>query len=197
MEIYNKKNDYYSSIEAANILGVAVSTVQLWTNNGVLKAWSTVGGHRRIYKDSVNKLLDQQLDNAIESPIKNPKTKSSTSIVIVEDNQSLQKLYEKQLQSLNYNVVVEMAADGFQGLLKIGELCPDIIISDLMMPNLDGFQLIKALKSFDKLNNCAIVAVTALKAKEVEMKGGLPTGVELITKPFLLADMKRIISNKI
>ena len=43
----SKQKDYFSSREAAEILHVAVSTIQLWTNNGLLRAWKTVGGQQR------------------------------------------------------------------------------------------------------------------------------------------------------
>lgn len=46
--------------EAAKLLDVAVSTVQQWTNNGLLNAWKTVGGHRRISCTSVESVLDQK-----------------------------------------------------------------------------------------------------------------------------------------
>ena len=47
------RKDYFTSREAAELLGVAVSTIQQWTNNGLLRAWTTAGGHRRITRNSV------------------------------------------------------------------------------------------------------------------------------------------------
>jgi len=55
-----KQKDYYKTSEAAKLLGVAVSTVQLWANNGSLRAWTTDGGHRRIERTSVEEMLAKQ-----------------------------------------------------------------------------------------------------------------------------------------
>ncbi len=52
-----KRKAYYSTREAAELLGVAVSTIQLWTKGGLLKAWTTGGGHRRIALRSVEEML--------------------------------------------------------------------------------------------------------------------------------------------
>lgn len=197
------KDNYYSTREAAKRLGVAVSTIQLWTDNGILKAWITAGGHRRIFANSVNDLYKQQnstseIDSNIAPHTKNDiKNTSTMSIVIVEDNKSLQRLYKQQLTALGLDLSINVASDGFEGLIRIGELCPDIIITDLMMPNIDGFQLIKALVNFNGLKNSLIVAVSAMTKQEIEYKGGLPNNVELIAKPFLIEDMHRVVYKKI
>ena len=187
------KDNYYSTREAAKLLGVAVSTIQLWTNNGILDAWITAGGHRRIFASSVNTLFEQQTGLNKDNKVKNAKL----SLVIVEDSESLQKLYQQQLDSLGFDLNVVFASDGFQGLIKIGEICPDIIITDLMMPNMDGFQLLKALINFESLKDSLIIAVSALSQREVNSKGGLPDEVEFISKPFLIEDMKRVIIKKL
>jgi excisionase family DNA binding protein len=54
------EKDYFTSREAAGLLDVAVSTIQLWTNNGVLRAWTTAGGHRRIARSSVEEMLSKK-----------------------------------------------------------------------------------------------------------------------------------------
>ena len=54
------QKDYLSTREAGTLLKVAVSTIQLWMNDGLLSGWTTVGGHRRIAKNSVEKMLIQR-----------------------------------------------------------------------------------------------------------------------------------------
>lgn len=197
------KDTNYSTREAAKLLGVAVSTIQLWTDNGTLKAWVTAGGHRRIFAKSVNDLYKQQNSTSeivsnIVPDTKNDKSNTSTiSIVIVEDDKSLQRLYKQQLRVLGLDLSIHVASDGYEGLIIIGELCPDIIITDLLMPNINGFQLINALVNFNGLKNSLIVAVSAITKQEIESKGGLPNNVELIAKPFLIEDMQRVVYKKI
>ena len=61
-----KDREFISTRKAADMLGVAVSTIQLWTDDGLLNAWVTKGGHRRISLDSVNEqLLKQNLSEPL------------------------------------------------------------------------------------------------------------------------------------
>ena len=53
------KKSFCTTREAATLLGVSVGTVQLWVENGLLQAWKTAGGHRRVMRNSINKLLDK------------------------------------------------------------------------------------------------------------------------------------------
>ena len=59
--------------QAATLLNVSVRTVQLWVESGVLQAWKTAGGHRRISVGSIQQLLDEKQDK--QTPIRRPNTK--------------------------------------------------------------------------------------------------------------------------
>lgn len=185
------QKDYFTSREAAELLSVAVSTIQLWTNNGLLRAWTTGGGHRRIACHSVNEMLAERKELTTEqSP------EEHMSIVIVEDDEQLLRLYEKQLNSWNSNAQVVVAKDGYEGLVKIGRVLPDVIISDLVMPNLDGFQMIRALTALSELDHSLIIVVSGLSKDEIEKKGGLPDRVHLFTKPVRFDDIERLLRQK-
>ena len=186
-----KKKDYYSSREAAELLGVAVSTIQLWTNSGTLRAWTTDGGHRRIARESVEDILSQQ---RAASGVK--KIDEQLSVVIVEDDAQQRRLYEKQFNAWKMNASVVTAKDGYEGLIKIGHELPDVIITDLMMPNMDGFQMIRALKKLPELEHCVIIVVTGLTDEERKAKGGLPQGVHVFTKPVPFNNLETLIRQK-
>lgn len=188
----NKEKDYFSSREAAEILHVAVSTIQLWTNNGLLRAWTTAGGHRRISKDSVEEILSQQKVNAGTK-----KTAHSISIVVVEDNEQEMTLYEKQFEIWEMNAEVQICKDGYAGLINIGKTLPHIIITDLMMPNMNGFEMIKAIKENSDLEHSLIVAVSALTKDEIKIRGGLPDDVLLFSKPMPFNELETLIRNKV
>jgi len=188
-----KQKDYFSSREAAKLLGVAVSTIQLWVNNGHLKAWTTSGGHRRISRSSVESILKEQneiLDCHNEE--------RALTVVIVDDDASQLRLYQKYLLTLDLDVTVITAQDGYEGLVKIGNTNPDIIITDLVMPNMDGFKMVRALTELTEvteLTDCEIIAATGLTENEVKEKGGLPQGVHLLTKPIKFEDLEPLIIN--
>lgn len=188
----SKQKNYYTTREAARLLGVAVSTVQVWTNAGSLKAWKTAGGHRRILCDSVDKMLIQQNKANLESKIT-----QSMSVVVVDDNEQQLRLYEKQIHALEMNVNLQIAKDGYQGMIKIGRIFPDIIITDLVMPDMDGFQLIKVLSELPELEKSLIIAVSGLTKKEIKINGGLPKRVHQLTKPIPFDEIEFLLKQKL
>jgi len=173
-----KQKDYYSSREAASLLGVAVSTIQIWVNNGHLKAWTTDGGHRRISRHSVEEILNKQ-----EAVLRPQKGDQQLKVVVVDDDASQLRLYEKYFDAWGVNASITTALDGYEGLVKIGHESPDIIITDLVMPNMDGFQLVKTVDEFPGLDQSLIIVVTGLMEKEVSERDRLPERVHLLTKP--------------
>jgi len=183
--------EYLTTRQAAQMLGVAVSTVQHWTNEGLLNAWTTRGGHRRIVRGSVEEMLNQQ-----KKVSKGPANMAQLSIVVVEDNAQQLRMYEKQLRAWGGNANVVTAQDGYEGLVKIGQTLPSIIITDLKMPNMDGFQMIKALKKMPELEDCTIIVVSGLTKDEIAAKGGLPDGVDLFIKPIPFDALKNILIEK-
>lgn len=180
--------DYFSTREAAELLGVAVSTIQLWSNNGLLQARTTVGGHRRIERDSVNKMLTQQ--HAVSNEITK---QQSLSIVVIEDSEQDLQLYEKLFEHWKINANVVLSRDGYEGLINIGRLSPDIIIVDLMISNIDGFEIIKKIREDAVLTHCLIIVVSEFTKDEIKIKGGLPEDVHVFSKTPGFNELEKLI----
>ena len=179
-----KGKGYYSTREAAELLSVAVSTIQSWTNSGILSAWTTGGGHRRITCSSVDKLRQQQ------SALHSSDACKRLSIVIVEDDVKQLDLYKTQIKIMGLDVDITTANNGYEGLIKIGSVVPDVILTDILMPNIDGLQMIHALKKIPALKHCSIIVATGLSNEELKSKGRLPCGVEVLTKPVLIENLR-------
>lgn len=82
--------------------------------------------------------------------------KSTAPIVlIIEDNQDLVEMYRLKLSLEGFRV--ETATDGEQGILKAVEAKPDLILLDILMPNMNGFEVLKALKHNSKIDSKIIV----------------------------------------
>ncbi len=104
----------------------------------------------------------------------------SKKILLVEDDTEIRELLSLALLSKGYKVYE--AVDGTEGYKRFKECEPDIIITDAMMPNVDGYGLVKLIRLDDELT--PVIMLTALKAEEDEL-AGFDCGVnDYITKPF-------------
>lgn len=108
------------------------------------------------------------------------------SILIVEDELHIRTLLEQALEELeeDHGVRVLTAADGEAGLEIIRREAPALVLLDIMMPRLNGYEVCHEVKADEALQDVAIVLLTA-KGQEVDRKKGMELGAaEYMTKPF-------------
>jgi len=192
-------NDVLSTRDAAEQLGVALRTVQLWVEHGVLPAWKTAGGHRRISRAAVEKLLDER-NTALHGasvPSAAQRTAPSTAplkLLVVEDDPDELHLLCLVIQSWGLPIEIATATNGFEALLRIGESCPDVLLTDLNMPGMDGFRMIESLQLVGRTyEQMRIIVVTALASDEVQRRGPLPAHVQVFAKPVSFSSLQGIV----
>ncbi|MGL5348513.1 MAG: response regulator transcription factor [Peptostreptococcaceae bacterium] len=103
----------------------------------------------------------------------------NSSILVIEDDSNIQELIVEFLSSEGYNV--ESANDGLEGVQKFKQGHYDLIILDIMMPNLDGYGVCKMVRN---ISNVPIIFLTALNAEDNQIKGFDLQCDDYITKPF-------------
>lgn len=178
-------SQFLSTRQAALRLGVSLGTVQNMVESGALEAWKTAGGHRRIPVASVEALLARrrtQTPSAQESS-------GQLEILIAEDDPTIQSLYQMTIESWGLPLQVRMVANGFDGLYQVGQRIPDVLIADLMMPGLDGFEMIKRLRANPELSRMDIIVVSAIDSDEIKRRG-LPTDITIFGKPIPFHELK-------
>ena len=112
-----------------------------------------------------------------------------TTILVVEDEPDIRELIRLNLALDGFEVVT--AADGTEGLTAIRAWQPDVVVLDVMMPGLDGWEVLAALKADG--GHCAEIPVLMLTARTSELdrvKGGIEGAVRYLTKPFSPADLR-------
>jgi excisionase family DNA binding protein len=184
---------FCSTKEAARLLGVSHRTVQLWVENGSLQAWKTAGGHRRITMESINRRVGARQD-AINVPAA-PATTGPVrkKVLMVDDDRTLLRLYELEMDGWDLPLTVMKAYDGFEALIQIGAERPDLLISDLSMPGMDGFRMIRTLRENPSYAGMAIIVISGLE-KATMLAMGLPSDIPVFPKPVPFAQLQAAVT---
>ena len=187
----SSKPDSYSTSYVATRLGVSVPTVQRWVDAGHLKAWKTPGGHRRIDARSAEALFrgrpriqDEMSGHSDATPLK---------IVIVDDNPDDRELFALWVDTAIPGAQVTLADNGFQGLVFIGQVAPDVVVTDIMMPRMDGVEMLNQLAQHCAVRPRVLIATSSLNATQLAQHGPLPEGVHFLAKPMVPSDFFQVL----
>ena len=111
----------------------------------------------------------------------------ASSILIVDDEDHIVTSLSYVMNNAGFEV--SSASDGEEALEKISSIKPDLVILDVMMPKLDGFEVCKAVRADSSLNSVRIIILTA-KGRDTERQKGLELGADdYLTKPFSTRDI--------
>lgn len=182
------ENAYVSTREAADILSISLRSAQLWVENGVLTAWKTPGGHRRITVSSIKRVLEERERHA-QLTVSDPKLR----VLIVEDDPDVARFLYLAIEQCHPGTEIHVASDGFEGLILVGRVYPDILMTDLNMPGMDGFRMIRAMGSGESAP-ALVVAVTALSPPDISDRGGLSPDIKVLQKPISISQLDGILT---
>ncbi len=178
---------YITTSKAARLLGVSQRTVHYWMDRGAIKYWKTAGGHFRIPMSSIRQLLEKRQVELLESD------QPVLTVLLVEDDADLREVASAVVANWNWPIRLVTAENGFEGLIQAGVHKPSVIITDLLMPSMDGFQMLKSLQGTPDLNMPRIVVVTGMDAEQIAANGGVPSDVEVLHKPIPYDRLKEIV----
>ncbi|MGA0571467.1 response regulator [Variovorax sp. VNK109] len=165
---------------AAKLLGMSVATVQSLVERGEIEAWKTRGGHRRISIKSINQYLR---DNQPQSVFAESEPPTSLHVLVVEDDENTRELYKACFEEWSLPVDLSLMGSVLEALVDIATLRPDLLITDLDMPGVDGMEMLKVLRRNPALANMQVLAVTGMNEEAVNARGGLPAGTLFRQKP--------------
>jgi len=169
--------NYLTPNQAAELLMITPATVRQWAEKGVLNAFTTPGGHRRFLASEVERFARER------GLTLNVGNSGALRVLIVDDDIPLVGYLIKLLEDYPEQVVTESANNGFDAGLKIREFEPDVVLLDLMMPGLDGFDVCRLLKDDPHTKAIRVIAMTGYPSTEYVEKI-LASGAELcLPKP--------------
>jgi excisionase family DNA binding protein len=180
-------SNYLTTRQAARLLDISHSTAQQWVDRGILKSWKTEGGHRRILQSSVDQVLEAKRVDADQAhaPYVMP-------VLIVEDEIRLIHLYQDHMRQWSFGVRTYVASNGYEGLILAGEVQPKMVISDLRLPGVNGFNIVRGMCQMERFNGTRMVVVSGLPLEEIKAHGDLPERVTVMGKPVAYDQLKAI-----
>ncbi len=113
-------------------------------------------------------------------------------MLVVEDNADVRQFISSHFETV-YQVY--QASNGEEGWAKALEIIPDIIVSDIIMPQMDGYELCKRLKNDERTSHIPVLLLTAMHSKEHELKGITKGADDYITKPFDISVLQAKVEN--
>jgi DNA-binding response OmpR family regulator len=116
---------------------------------------------------------------ALQAPFRAP---AGISLLVVDDDAFIARLLEIELSAAGYDV--RTAGSGDRALELAYERCPDLILADVMMPNMDGFELTRRVRMDERLSNAKVILLTARGLSADRLEGFAVGADDYVIKPF-------------
>lgn len=154
-----------STFAIAEMLHVDPGSVANWIDQGLLKAHRTPGGHRRVVIDHLIEFLREH-----KMPVPPELGSTPIRILVVDDEEAVAKLIARAIRTQYPDYEVVEANDGFRAGATIATLRPDVVILDLRMPGMDGYEVCRMIKSQEATRHAEVIAMTAYPSSESEKR---------------------------
>ncbi|MCF8363263.1 MAG: response regulator [Prolixibacteraceae bacterium] len=145
-----------------------------------------------LHSEKQNKLDAEKIIDAQEDEGLTPLKTNETCVLIVEDNEELRTYIKDELSD---KYVIKEAENGKEGKLLARKYVPDLIVSDVMMPELDGVEMCRQLKAKNETSHIPLLLLTAKTEQSQQVEGVKAGADDYITKPFSMLILKEKIKN--
>jgi len=153
----------YTTGEIAKFCDVTINAVKKWIAAGKLPAFRTPGGHYRIEREDFKVFVERY-----KLHIKDRIFKERKKILIVDDEPAVVEFIRGVLEASGGDYLTESADNGYEALMKIGSFNPGLLILDIRMPRLDGFEVCRRIRGDEATKDMKIIAITAYGPEEME-----------------------------
>lgn len=196
--------EHCTTRDVARALGLAVRSVQLMVDRGELQAWKTPGGHRRIARDSVWQWVQRRQDKGecgassaaqAEALLYPPGGRWGAArlqrpqVLLIEDSAHFQNLVRLLLAHDFPQVDLHVAEDGILGLAMAGELHPQVLLVDILLPGVDGATLVGRLRTHPRFQSSRLIVITSLDEAQRSPYAFALEGLPVVHKPRLVQDL--------
>lgn len=180
----------YTTFEVSRFCKVDISTVMGWVDSGKLRAYRTPGGHRRIaHPDLLAFLAEYRM------PVHPVLKKAGKRVLIVDDDMATVRVLRRLVEKVDPSVEVEAVHDGFEAGRQLELFYPDLILLDLMLPGLDGFQVCANIRADESKKSIRILVISALRTEGIRRKILAHGADGFIQKPFDIEQVRQSVAH--
>ena len=174
----SQRPSYFAPGKVAEMLMVSPATVRLWASKGELASVATPGGHRRFLRQDIERFAQQ--NNLVIQRGNN----SQQRVLVVDDDPGVARLLVRLLESVESDVETMVANDGYSAGRLVQTFEPHIVLLDLMMPGINGFDVCQQIKSDPSSASIRVIAMTGYYDQN-NVNRAIESGAECcIKKPF-------------
>ena len=174
------KQKTFTTFAIAKMLGVYPSTIANWVDSGKLKAFNTPGGHRRVLPEDLRGFLKQH-----NMPFPAVLVSEDTKILVVDDDPKILELVTGFLKTAKKGYQILTAADGFEAGRLLGLHDPQLVVLDLKLPGIDGFEVCRQIK--EQHIRTKVLAITGYDNEENKQRIMKAGADGYLGKPFRMA----------
>jgi len=178
--------DVLTVFKASQLCNVSAKTIINWIESGHIKAYKTVGGHRRINRSDLELFMKKQGIPIPAQEMDGFKRK----ILVVDDDPIIVETIVQALEEDEFDYEVISASDGFEAGLQINHFAPHLLILDIMMPDIKGYEVCKKIKENPETANTKIVVLSAYLDEDKFKKMKQYGADACFSKPFPLPQLK-------
>ncbi len=183
--------DTFTVVKAAKYCDVSSKTIINWVEAKHIKAYKTVGGHRRIKRADLEDFMNRQ---GIPIPAGSASDERKR-ILVVDDDPIIVETIVQSLEEDEYGYEVISASDGFEAGLQINHFKPDLLILDIMMPDIKGYEVCEKVKSNEDTKNTVIIVLSAYLDEEKFKKMKEHGADACFSKPLPLPQLKKEVAS--
>lgn len=177
--IPDSTDEYCGTSYAAKLLNLSVGSIQSLVEKNELIAWKTQGGHRRISLQSIY----QYQSRANLLPKLPAQSGKYLKVMVVEDDANTRAMYQAYFDSWDSPIDAVMQVSAIEALLDIPVVKPQVLMTDLRMPGIDGVAMLRQLSVHPQFTKMSVIVITGLSNDEIAAYGELPTGTHVLHKP--------------
>ena len=161
--IPDSTDEYCGTSYAAKLLNLSVGSIQSLVEKNELFAWKTQGGHRRISLQSIY----QYQSRANLLPKLPAQSGKYLKVMVVEDDANTRDMYQAYFDSWDLPIDAVMQVFAIEALLDIPVVKPQVLMTDLRMPGIDGVAMLRQLSVHPQFTKMSVIVITGLSNDEI------------------------------